>query len=140
VAVSAAASLPAPPPLSAPLGVAGTGPMRQLRQTAPAGATWWSGPGPGSAQTPIGPLPSGSVPSGSAPPPFPAAQPPAPATRPVPPQVVGALALGLGIVLLIVGDVGHVTILALIGLAAGAWGMWWLITKRGKNTKPPGQP
>jgi hypothetical protein len=57
-ASSAAAptSLPAPPPLSAPLGVAGTGPMSQLRQTmAPAGVTWWTGPGSAPTQPPAGP-------------------------------------------------------------------------------------
>ena len=44
----AARPLPAPPPLSAPLGLAGTGPMPQLSQTmAPPGATLvvWTGPG-----------------------------------------------------------------------------------------------
>ena len=64
----AAGSLPAPPPLSAPLGLAGTGPMPQLSQTmAPPGATiWWSGSAPGSAsaQARPGPVPYGSVPPG----------------------------------------------------------------------------
>ena len=76
----AAGSLPAPPPLSAPLGMAGTGPMPQLSQTmAPPGATtWWSAPGsassvgprPGSPPyrpVPPGPVPQGSVPLGSVP-------------------------------------------------------------------------
>ena len=71
----AVGSLPAPPPLSAPLGLAGTGPMPQLSQTmAPPGATiWWSAPVPGSASAQrrsasalwvraTGPVPHGSVP------------------------------------------------------------------------------
>ncbi len=39
-------TLPAPPPLSAPLGNAGTGPMPQLRQTMvpPGDTTWWTLP------------------------------------------------------------------------------------------------
>ena len=60
----AARSLPAPPPLSAPLGQAGTGPTPHLSQTmAPPGATiWWSAPG--SASAPPRPMTYGSVPPG----------------------------------------------------------------------------
>ena len=53
---SAGGSLPAPPPLSAPLGMAGTGPMPQLSQTMmpPSDTIWWTRPpgrpGPGSAR------------------------------------------------------------------------------------------
>ena len=123
----AAAALPAPPPLSAPLGVAGTGPMPQLRQTmAPPGATWWSGPGSGAARTP----PQAPVPS----------PPPAPVDKVRQGQAIGALSLGLGIVLLIGGAGGNVGILVILGLIAAAWGMWRLVTMGGKNTKPPGQP
>ena len=62
----AVGSLPAPPPLSAPLGLAGTGPTPQLSQTmAPPGATiWWSAPGSASAQAPPRPVPHGPVPPG----------------------------------------------------------------------------
>jgi eukaryotic-like serine/threonine-protein kinase len=199
----AAGSLPAPPPLSAPLGLAGTGPMPQLSQTmAPPGATiWWSGSVPGSASAqgrpgpvphgsvPPGPVPHGSVPPGpvphgSVPPgpvphgsvlpapgipmpgvptpgpsapgvPIPGPSAPgvpitgpsasAPATKPQPGPVAGAIALGLGIVLLIIGAVGHVFIIVIGGLVAAAWGMWRLVTGTGtgtgtgSNTKPPGQ-
>ena len=180
----AAGSLPAPPPLSAPLGLAGTGPMPQLSQTmAPPGATiWWSGSAPGSASAqarpgpvpygsvpsgpgshgsvphgsvphgsvPHGSVPHGSVPHGSVPPapgaPMPgpsASAPPAPATKPQPGPVAGAITLGLGIVLLIIGAVGHVPVIVLGGLVAAAWGIWRLVTGTGtgtgSNTKPPGQ-
>jgi eukaryotic-like serine/threonine-protein kinase len=180
----AAGSLPAPPPLSAPLGLAGTGPMPRLSQTmAPPGATiWWSGPAPGSASAqgrpgpvpygsmpprpvPYGPVPPGPVPHGSvphapgvpmpgvpmpgpsapgAPMPGPSAPaPPASATKPQPGPVAGAITLGLGIVLLIIGAVGHVFIIVIGGLVAAAWGLWRLVTGTGtgtgSNTKPPGQ-
>ncbi len=185
----AAGSLPAPPPLSAPLGLAGTGPMPRLSQTmAPPGATiWWSGsvprsasaqgrpgpvsygsmpPGPGShGSVPRGPVPHGSVPPAPGMPmpgmpmpgvpipgpsapgvPMPgpsASAPPASATKPQPGPVAGAIALGLGIVLLIIGAVGHVFIIVIGGLVAAAWGMWRLVTGTGtgtgSNTKPPGQ-
>ena len=174
----AAGSLPAPPPLSAPLGQAGTGPMPQLSQTmAPPGATiWWSapgsassagskpGPGPYRPVPPSGPGPQGSVPYGSVPygsvpygsvprgpvppapgPPMPgppvlgpsAPAPPATATKPQPGPVAGAIALGLGIVLLIAGAADHVSVIVIVGLVAAAWGIWRLVT--GAGTKPPGQ-
>ena len=148
-AVSAAASLPAPPPLSAPLGLAGTGPLPPLRPTmAPAGATWWTGSGPGAAQGPVrpvpplGPLPPGPLPPGPVPP-----RPGPPRRRPRRPgrrssrpqaQTAGALSLGLGLVLLVVGAASHVNILVIIGLIAAAWGVWRLVTLIGTNTKPPG--
>jgi hypothetical protein len=186
----ATGSLPAPPPLSAPFGLAGTGPMPQLRQTmAPPGSTsWWSAPGSAAAQAPPhdsvphgsvphgsvphgsvphgsvphgsvphGSVPHGSVPHGSVPlapqgytprgpvPPAPGAPVPGPsasappATRRQPGPVIGAIALGLGVVLLIVGATSHVTIIVLVGLVAASWGMWRLVTGTGSNTKPPGQ-
>ena len=169
----AAGSLPAPPPLSAPLGVAGTGPMPQLSQTmAPPGATiWWSAPGSASAQAPPQPVPHGPVPPappvprGYAPrrpgppapgppapgpaamgpaamgPPVPgppAPAPPASAAKPRLGPVAGAIALGLGIVLLIIGAASHVAIIVIGGLVAGAWGIWRLVTGTGSNSKPPG--
>jgi hypothetical protein len=62
---------------------------------------------------------------------------PASATKPQPGPVAGAIALGLGIILLIIGAVGHVFIIVIGGLVAAAWGMWRLVT--GTGTKPPGQ-
>ena len=158
----AAGSLPAPPPLSAPLGLAGTGPMPQLSQTmAPPGATiWWSAPGsPSSVGSRPGPAPYGSVPSGPLPhgpvspgpgphgpvPPVPGSPMPGPsapaphvsATKSQPGPVGGAVALSLGIVLLIVGAAGRVSVIVIVGLVAAAWGIWRLVTRAG--TKPPGQ-
>jgi len=48
--------LPAPPPLSAPLGMAGTGPMPQLSQkmVPPSDTIWWTLPPAGQAQGPAG--------------------------------------------------------------------------------------
>ena len=138
-AVSAAASLPAPPPLSAPLGLAGTGPLPSLRPSvAPAGATWWTGSGPGAAQAPVRPVPARPVPPGSWPP-APAPAPSGPAVKPPQAQTAGALSLGLGLVLLVVGAASHVNILVIIGLIAAAWGVWRLVTLIGTNTKPPGR-
>ena len=138
-AVSAAASLPAPPPLSAPLGLAGTGPLPSLRPTmAPAGATWWTGSGPGAVQAPVRPVPAGPVPPRPWPP-APAPAPSGPAVKAPQAQTAGALSLGLGLVLLVVGAASHVNILVIIGLIAAAWGVWRLVTLIGTNTKPPGR-
>jgi eukaryotic-like serine/threonine-protein kinase len=115
---AASAALPTPPPLSAPLGLAGTGPMPQLRQTmASPGATWWSTP----ASAPVPPRPA----------------PPAPVDKQRQGQTVGAIALGVGIVLLIAGAANHLGIIVIIGLIAGAWGMWRLVTLSGKNPPQP---
>ena len=46
--------------------------------------------------------------------------------------------LGAGIVFLIAGASAHVEPLVIIGLVAGAWGIWRLVTLLGDNTKPPG--
>jgi hypothetical protein len=160
--VAAAASLPAPPPLSAPLGQAGTGPTPQLRQTmATAGATWWTGTGSGSAQAPVGPpqAPVGPPQAPVGPPQAPVGPPqymppatgfppgqPSPYAPPAAPSkpanqqpAVGAVSLGLGLVILIIGAALHVGLLVLVGLAAAAWGVWRLVTLSGSNTKPPGQ-
>ncbi len=156
----AAGSLPAPPPLSAPLGVAGTGPLPQLSQTmAPPGAsTWWSAPTSAGAQgpprpgpqgyAPTPPVPQGYAPRGPVPPmpgppvpgpavPGPAA--PAPRTKAQSGPLAGGIALGLGIVLLIIGAAGGGPIIVIGGLVAGAWGVWRLVTGTGNSTKPPGQ-
>jgi len=52
---------------------------------------------------------------------------------------VGAIALGLGIVLLIIGAASHIAVVVIGGLVAAAWGMWRLVTGSGTNAKPPGQ-
>jgi eukaryotic-like serine/threonine-protein kinase len=167
-AQAAAESLPAPPPLSAPLGLAGTGPIPQLRQTmAPPGATWWTGPGSGPAPGPARlpgsqprPAPYGPAPHGPAQP-GPAQQGPAqpggpprgpaqpgpmpPASTPSAPvaklsqnPAIGIISLGLGILLLIAGAAAHLPVLVIIGLIGGAWGMWRVVSLSGNNTKPPG--
>jgi hypothetical protein len=152
-------ALPAPPPLSAPLGMAGTGPMPQLsQQMVPPGDTiWWTlppagqgPPGPGypgyHRSGPAAPMPRGYAPHAPVPappgPPVPGPPvpgPSAPATRTQTAPVVGALALALGILLLAIGAARHVSIVVIGGLVAGAWGMWRLVTATGKGGKPPGQ-
>jgi eukaryotic-like serine/threonine-protein kinase len=150
------AALPAPPPLSAPLGMAGTGPMPQLsQQMVPPGDTiWWTLRPAGQAQGPAGPgypgyhgsAPAAPMPRGYAahapvptPPGPPMPGPSAPATRTQTAPVVGALALALGILLLAIGAAVHVSVVVIGGLVAGAWGMWRLVTATGKGGKPPGQ-
>jgi hypothetical protein len=110
-----AVTLPAPPPLSAPLGTAGTGPLPQLnRTTPPAGSTWWTtGPPPPAQQPPV-----------------------PPATRPRQSLAAAAATLGLGILLLIIGAVQGVAVLVFIGLALGAGGVYLLIARPGS----PGPP
>jgi hypothetical protein len=70
-----------------------------------------------------------------------APSPPASATKPLLGPVAGAMALGFGIVLLIIGAVGHFPLIVIVGLVAAAWGIWRLVTRTGpgSNTKPPGQ-
>src|SRR5262249_5105714 len=61
-------NLPTPPPLSAPLSTAGTGPMPHLSQkmVPPGDTIWWTRPGApgGSRSGPHGPVPPGSGPPG----------------------------------------------------------------------------
>ena len=145
------AALPAPPPLSAPLGMAGTGPMPHLSQTMmpPSDTIWWTLP-PGQAQgtagsgyqgsVPPAPMPRGYAPHAPVPtppgPPMPGSAVPAKRTQTGP--VVGAVALALGILLLVIGAVGQVSIVVIGGLVAGAWGMWRLVTATGTGGRPPG--
>ncbi len=68
-----------------------------------------------------------------------ASAPPASTTKRQPGLVAGAITLGLGIVLLIIGAVDHVSVIVLGGLVAAAWGIWRLVTGTGSNTKPRGQ-
>jgi len=70
------------------------------------------------------------------------AAPPAPSTpaaKARPGTLLGAAALGLGIVLLIIGAAGHLSVVVIGGLVAGAWGIWRIVTATGNNPKPPGR-
>ena len=93
---------------------------------------------------PPAPVPQGYAPYGSQVPPGPGPSfpvPPTPGQVARPGQsnsVVGAIALGLGIVLLIVGASVGATIIVLIGLGAGAWGIWRLVTAGANSQQPPG--
>jgi hypothetical protein len=196
---SGGVNLPTPPPLSAPLSTAGTGPMPHLSQkmVPPGDTIWWTrpgapgasrpgpygpvspggpvppgsgAPGPGSpgwgpfssgapGAAPYGPAPYGSGPQGSVPPapmprgyaPYPGqpgpgpsfpVQPPGgpPAKSQQPSPVLGAIALGLGIVLLIIGASAGLSIVVIGGLVAGAWGIWRLVSTSGSGTQPPSGP
>jgi len=136
-------SLPAPPPLSAPLSTAGTGPMPHLSQqmVVPGSTIWWSLPQAGQAQGPSAPMPRGYAPRAPvpAPPGPPVPGPSAPATRTQAGPVVGAVALALGILLLAIGAASHISIIVIGGLVAGAWGIWRLVTATGKGGQPPGR-
>ena len=68
----------------------------------------------------------------------PMAGPPARADRSQTDTALGAIALGLGIVLLIIGAASNIPVIVIGGLVAGAWGMWRLITGIGRARKPPG--
>jgi eukaryotic-like serine/threonine-protein kinase len=130
-------SLPRPPPLSAPLGQAGTGPITQLRQTmAPPGATWWYGKEPGSAQPPR----PQQQPQSQQPKQPPAPRPRGPVSKRQQAQTFGAIALAVGVVMLIAGAAGSQFAVVIIGLIVAAWGIWRLVTAGGgQNTTPPGQ-
>ena len=153
---SPGAALPAPPPLSAPLGMAGTGPMPQLSQTMmpPSDTIWWTLPPAGQAQGPTGPgyhgsAPSAPMPRGYAPhapvptppgPPMPGSPFPgsnAPAKRTQTSPAIGAVVLALGILLLVIGAASHISVVVIGGLVAGAWGMWRLVAASGKGSGPP---
>ena len=140
--------------------MAGTGPMPQLSQTMmpPSDTIWWTRPpaqGSGQAQGQPGPgyrgsgyqgsAPSAPMPRGYAPhapvptppgPPVPG--PAAPATRTQAGPAVGAVALALGVLLLVIGAASHIGVVVIGGLVLGAWGMWRLVTATGRGGKPPG--
>ena len=137
--------------------MAGTGPMPQLSQTMmpPSDTIWWTRPPAGQAQGQPGPgyrgsgyqgsAPSAPMPRGYAPhapvptppgPPMPG--PAAPATRTQTGPAVGAVALALGVVLLVIGAASHIGVVVIGGLVLGAWGMWRLVTATGRGGKPPG--
>jgi hypothetical protein len=54
--------------------------------------------------------------------------------------VLGAIALGLGIVLLIIGASAGLSVVVIGGLVAGAWGIWRLVSTSGNGTQPPSGP
>jgi hypothetical protein len=150
------AALPAPPPLSAPLGTAGTGPMPHLSQKMmpPSDTIWWTQPPAGQARGPAGPGYYGSARSAPMPrgyaPHAPVPTPPGPPVSPFPGSaapvkraqagpVVGAVALALGVLLLVIGAASHISVIVIGGLVAGAWGMWRLVTASGRGGgRPPG--
>jgi hypothetical protein len=67
-----------------------------------------------------------------------------PAGQPAKPKqqspAFGALALGLGIVLLIIGASAGLSVVVIGGLVAGAWGIWRLVSTSGSGTQPPSGP
>jgi hypothetical protein len=138
--------------------------MPQLSQTMmpPSDTIWWTlppaaraqaqgrgrsqGQGPGQVgpgyhgSAPAAPMPRGYAPYAQVPtppgPPVPGSGTPAKRTQPGP--VVGAVALAVGILLLIIGAASHVSVVVVGGLVAGAWGMWRLVTATGRGGGPPG--
>jgi hypothetical protein len=63
-----------------------------------------------------------------------------PAKRQQSSPVLGAIALGLGIVLLIIGASAGLSIVVIGGLVAGAWGIWRLVSTSGSGPQPPSGP
>jgi eukaryotic-like serine/threonine-protein kinase len=112
-------SLPAPPPLSAPLDV-GTGPRPalSLAQQAPAG--WWKQPRSPSPSSQPGPQPEPSTPA-------------PPAATQLRRKPLGAIAVGLGVLFLIVGIVERATPSTVAGLVLAALGIWLIISGSGKS-------
>jgi len=60
---------------------------------------------------------------------------PHPAAKSQPGPLLGGVALGLGIVLLIIGASAGLSIVVIGGLVAGAWGIWRLVTTSGNGPK-----
>ena len=58
---------------------------------------------------------------------------PRPAAKSQPAPLLGGVALGLGIVLLIIGASAGLSIVVIGGLVAGAWGIWRLVTTSGNG-------
>jgi hypothetical protein len=65
-------------------------------------------------------------------------RPGAPATRTQAGTAIGAIALALGVLLLVIGAASHISVVVIGGLVAGAWGIWRLVTATGRGGKPPG--
>jgi hypothetical protein len=93
---------------------------------------------------PQAPVPRGYAPYGGQVPPgpgpsFPAQPSPAPVAKPQQTTpILGAIALGLGILLLIIGASASLPIVVIGGLVAGAWGIWRLVTASGNSTNRSG--
>ncbi len=137
-AAAAAASLPKPPPLSAPLGETNMTKPRPIiiPSATPAQDSWWAAQQSAPTPTP-----------GPAPPPMPA-PPPAPPAKPgqrQQQQVAGSIAVAVGIVFVITGAIvssrptggGGGVVMLIIGLAGAAWGVWRLVTLSGANGGKP---
>ncbi len=92
---------------------------------------------------PPAPVPRGYAPYPGQPAPGPGpsfpAQPQAvpPAKRQQPSPLLGGIALGLGIVLLVIGASAGLSVVVIGGLVAGAWGIWRLVVSSGNGTQPP---
>ena len=54
--------------------------------------------------------------------------------------LLGGVALGLGVVLLIIGASFGLSIVVIGGLVAGAWGIWRLVSTSGNGPQPPSGP
>ena len=112
---------PTPP---VPQGYALRGPVPPIMGPPVPGPPWPGSPMPGS------PMPGSPMPGSTA---------PAPRAKAKSSPVVGGIALGLGIVLMIIGAATGGPVLVIGGLVAAAWGIWRLVTGTGKSAKPPGQ-
>ena len=84
------------------------------------------------ARAPVPPAPASPGPGSPTPGPSASCRP----RKPRPGPVAGGIALGLGILLLLIGAAGHVAIIVIGGLVAAAWGMWRLVTGTGKPSRP----
>jgi len=72
---------------------------------------------------------------------FPARPPAGPPAKPQQQSpLLGAIALGLGVVLLIIGASAGLSIVVIGGLVAGAWGIWRLVATSGNGPRPPSGP
>jgi len=123
------------PPGSGPLGSGAPG-------AAPYGSVpYGSGP---QGSVPPAPMPRGYAPYPGQPGPGPSypVQPQAgpPAKRQQPSPTLGGIALGLGIVLLIIGASAGLSVVVIGGLVAGAWGIWRLVASSGNGPQPPSGP
>jgi eukaryotic-like serine/threonine-protein kinase len=133
--------LPAPPPLSAPLGdTSMTKPRPVLKPAAAGQSDWWAAQRQQSTPPPP-PKPMPSTPPTPTPPAPPSPAKPAQRQQQ---QIAGSIAVAVGIVFIFTGaanshNAGGVVLL-IIGLLGAAWGVWRLVTLGPKNTNPPGPP